>query len=262
MALLHLCGCGNPARRFTADRKASGPVLRARRAEASYARDLRKLARHIGDLVAAFPAGDPAALPQMRDALERYGQAIAPWALAVAGRMLAEVAAREAAGWAETTRAMGRALREEIRNAPTGEVLRAQLAEQVELITSLPREAAERVHRLTLKGLETSERASEVAREIMRTGEVTEARARLIARTETSRTATLLTRARAEYVGSEQFIWRTSGDSDVRPSHRRLNGRAFRWDDPPECDPGHRALPGAIFNCRCYPEPVLPEVAA
>ncbi|MFX5937705.1 phage head morphogenesis protein, partial [Acinetobacter baumannii] len=81
-------------------------------------------------------------------------------------------------------------------------VLQELLAEQVDLITSIPREAGQRVHELTLKGLEDSTRASEIAKEIMRSGEVAKSRAMLIARTEVSRTATSLTQARAQFVGS------------------------------------------------------------
>jgi uncharacterized protein with gpF-like domain len=100
--------------------------------------------------------------------------------------------------------------------------------------------------------------------------------ARLIARTETARTASVLTEVRAKSVGSEGYIWRTSLDADVRPkigtpnfaklntlamgSHRKLEGTFHRWDDPPiASENGERAHPGQIYNCRCWPEPVLPD---
>jgi SPP1 gp7 family putative phage head morphogenesis protein len=136
--------------------------------------------------------------------------------------------------------------------------MRRLLDEQVTLIKSIPLDAAKRVHRLTLEGIENSGRASEVAKEIMRSGEVAKSRATLIARTETSRTATVLTQARAEHIGSDGYVWRTSGDSDVRPSHRRMNGKFVPWNHPPTLDnlTGHA---GALPNCRCYPEPVIPE---
>ena len=54
-------------------------------------------------------------------------------------------------------------------------------------------------------------------------------------------------------------MWRTVGDNRVRETHRELNGQSFRWDEPPECDPGHHALPGGIWNCRCWAEPVIPD---
>lgn len=243
-----------------AEPSAKSAFLRARKAEVQYSRQLRKVARHIGDLVMGlFDAADPSSVGIVERALRRYATTIEGWAASVGGRMVTEVAARDRKAWMAVSREMGTAIHREIERAPTGALLRQRLADQVSLITSLPTEAAERVHKLTIEGLSNGTRASEIAAEIMKTGEVTKSRADLIARTEVSRTSTELTRARAESIGSTHFIWRTAGDSDVRPSHRALNGKSFAWNDPPECDPGHHALPGAIWNCRCYAEPVIPD---
>lgn len=50
------------------------------------------------------------------------------------------------------------------------------------------------------------------------------------------------------------YIWRTQGDSRVRPSHAANDGRIFAWDDPPGT--GH---PGEDFGCRCWAEPYIPR---
>lgn len=221
---------------------------------------MRQIAKHIDDLTRAiYQPDDPETSSTLENLLRRYSETISPWAEAVASRMIAEVDARDRETWNRASRHMGEQLRSDLRHAPTGGVIRTRLSEQVTLIKSLPIEAAQRVHELTIEGIANGTRAKEIAVEIMRSGEVSKARATLIARTEVSRTATELTRARALHVGSTHFIWRTVGDSDVRPTHRALNGKVFRWDDPPECDPGHHALPGAIWNCRCYPEPILTD---
>ncbi|TXH35293.1 MAG: phage head morphogenesis protein [Rhodospirillaceae bacterium] len=235
------------------------PFIRARKVEIQFVKQLRKIAAHVGDIARGFDLEDPMALAALQGALERYSSILDPWAEAVSARMIAEADARDVKAWNRLSTVIGRQLHREIRDAPTGNRMRQLLGEQVKLITSLPLEASERVHKLTLEGIQEGRRAAEIAKELARTGEVTESRAMLIARTEVGRTSTVLTQARAEYIGSTHFIWRTAGDSDVRPSHRRLNGKSFRWDDPPECDPGYHALPGAIFNCRCYPEPIIPE---
>jgi SPP1 gp7 family putative phage head morphogenesis protein len=234
--------------------------IRSRKAEASYARQLLKIARWVGELVGElYDPDNPATADVIGEALNGYSRNIEGWANSVATRMVTEVAARDRRAWMQASRKIGKLLRAEIDSAPTGEVMRARMAEQVKLITSLPTEAAERVHKLTQEAIVDGTRAKQIEKEIMRSGDVSASRARLIARTEVSRTSTELTRARAEHVGSTHFIWRTAGDSDVRPSHKRLNGKTFTWNDPPECDPGHRALPGEIWNCRCYAEPVIVE---
>ncbi|MDQ0437971.1 SPP1 gp7 family putative phage head morphogenesis protein [Kaistia dalseonensis] len=245
---------------LTADRAGAKSVwIRARKAETNYAKQLRKVARHVGDIVSGFDVEDLSSAPLIEEALRRYAGVISGWAEAAGSAMVAEVAARDLQAWNSISKEMGSRLRQEIANAPTGQAMRKALNEQTRLITSLPTEAADRVRQITLEGITKGTRASEIAAEIMRTGEVTQGRANTIARTEVSRTTTELTKARAEHVGSTHFIWRTAGDSDVRPTHRALNGKAFRWDDPPECDPGYHALPGAIWNCRCWPEVVVPE---
>ena len=49
---------------------------------------------------------------------------------------------------------------------------------------------------------------------------------------------------------TEQYVWETRGDSKVRVSHRRNEGKIFRWDNPPPT--GH---PGQDYNCRCLAIP-------
>lgn len=233
--------------------------VRARKAEAQYARQLRKLAKHIGDLVTGmWTPGDVGVAEQISEALHRYARVIEPWAHSVANRMLADVAARDRKAWKTVSAEMGHRLRHEIDTAPTGALMKQRLAEQVSLITSLPTDAAARVHKLTLEGITNGARASQIATEIMRSSDVSRARANLIARTEVSRTATALVEARAAHVGSKGYVWRTAHDSDVRESHRRMEGKFVAWDDPPTLD-GMRGHAGALPNCRCHPEPVIPE---
>lgn len=210
-------------------------------------------------MIRGFDPSVPGITASIAASLERYAQIIEPWATAVANRMISEVAARDRKQWMMVSAQMGRALHKEIETAPTGALLRQRLSEQVSLIKSIPEDAAKQVHELTIGAAVEGKRPDDLVDEIMRIGGVTRSRATLIARTEVARTATELTRARAEHVGSKQFIWRTMKDENVRKSHRRLEGKVFSWDDPPECDPGYHALPGGIFNCRCYPEPILTE---
>jgi len=193
--------------------------------------------------------------------LRKYADALGPWAEATARRMLEEVSQQDFKSWQRITSTIGKDLQREILTAPTGEVMKNLLAEQVGLIKSIPLSAANRVHDLTLKGIEDSTRAKQIAVEILRSNEVAASRAMLIARTEVSRTAGALTQARAQFVGSDGYIWRTSRDGDVRRDHRELNGKFFRWDDPPIADKkaGRKSHLGCIYNCRCWAEVVLPE---
>jgi SPP1 gp7 family putative phage head morphogenesis protein len=235
----------------------------AHRAEAQYARNLRTIAKHCGALAKFWNPDDPATTHWVIGALRRYAEELWPWAMATAERMLVDVARRDEAAWARVGRNAGRALRKEIAGAPTGELMRALLNEQADLITSLPRDAAARVHEWTIRGIEGSERPAAVAEKIFATGEVTRSRANIIARTEVARTASKLVEARSRWIGSDQYEWVTAGDSDVRSDHRKLGGKVFSWDDPPIAGPnGMRYHAGQGPNCRCIPSPIIPEELA
>jgi len=172
--------------------------------------------------------------------------------------MLGEVNDRDREAWRALGNNLSRGLRDLLTNAPVGQRIHELLGEQVTLIKSLPIEAGRRVHELTLKGLTDSTRAREIAQEIERSSEVTQNRALLIARTEVSRTAEVLVETRAVYVGSEGYLWRTSRDGAVRPSHRAMEGKFVRWISPPTVD-DLTAHAGCLPNCRCWTEVVLPE---
>jgi len=254
------------ARATRADkRRARRQWERVRQSGSLFRRRLTAVAKQIGQLVEGFaPDGRIADSTPLVTALNRYGEALKPWARNVSAQMIAEVDQRDQVAWVRASRALGRVMKRELNEAPTGLAQRRMLAEQVTLITSLPLDAAQRVHELTLQGLTQSTRASEIAKAILATGHVSESRARLIARTEVARTASTITQARAEYVGSTHYIWRTVGDSDVREIHRELNGRVIAWNDPPVAgEAGERAHAGAIYNCftgdtLCLPrQPVL-----
>ncbi|WP_253700075.1 phage head morphogenesis protein [Cupriavidus pauculus] len=209
-------------------------------------------------MVNGFPPGDPGVLPTIEQLLQRYAEALTPWAERTAAEMLTEVNRRDESAWMQNAADLSRALRQEIRTAPTGATMQALMAEQVTLIKSIPLDAAQRVHKLTIEGIEDSTRASEIAKAIRASGEVAKSRADLIARTEVARTASTLTEARALHVGSPGYFWRTSGDGDVRESHREMEGKFVAWNDPPTLD-GMKGHAGQFPNCRCYPEPVIPE---
>jgi SPP1 gp7 family putative phage head morphogenesis protein len=210
---------------------------------------------HATDVITAMDS------MHIRAALDKYADLIQPWARSVARYIITDIARRNEKQWFENSKEMGRALRAELQQAPTGMLLSALQADQVELITSLPKTAANRVHALTEQALIDSRRASDITKDILKTGHVTEARARLIARTEVSRAQCNLTQARAMYAGSPGYIWRTSKDGDVRDTHVAMEGVYVPWDTPPKTDksvdPYHA---GCGPNCRCWAEPVLPDL--
>ena len=233
---------------------------RARRVEAWYGIQLRKIAHQIGLLTGIYDPDDLTSTNKLVDALRHYSRIILPWARNTATRMLADVSARDQQMWNDLARQMGISIRTEIASAPTGDLMRGLLQEQVGLITSIPLDAASRVQKLAVEGLTEGSRGSTIRDMLLASGQVSKSKATLIARTESARVASTLMQARAEHIGSEGYIWRTVRDADVRPRHRKLEGKYIKWDDPPVAgESGERAHAGQIYNCRCFAEPILPS---
>lgn len=235
---------------------------RVRGAEKQYLIKLVAVARQVGLIIKGFaPNGKIENLDGLMETLARYEYVLEPWARQVAARMLAEVDQRDQNAWNATATEIGQTLRAEIRSAPTGHVMQALLAEQVEGIKSLPRDAAQRLYGLATEVVITGRRAEAIQREILETNDITVARAKMLARTAVSTASSSLVEARAMYVGSTHYEWLTSKDSDVRNDHKELHGKVFAWDDPPIVDrrTGFRSHPGCNANCRCYPRPILPS---
>ncbi len=227
---------------------------RARRPDQTFSRALVRVARIVGQIVRQFGEHSDMAVRALQD----YGRLIQPWAQSQARQMVATAAQRDAAAWRAHSEAIGTKLRQDVTTGSISQRTQELVGEGAELITSLPFQAAQRVTKLSLEAVVDGRRADEVFDEIMRTGEVTESRARLIARTEVGRAASAITQARAERIGSKGYIWRTIRDRDVRPSHRAMEGQFVAWEEPPTLD-GLTGHAGALPNCRCYAEPVIPD---
>ena len=234
---------------------------RARKVEKKYGKQLRQIASYVDSIIKGFDATDETVYPSIVTALRKYADSLDIWARNASSKIIIDVALRDEHTWLEYSKDMSVGIRREIRQTDIGVIVQQEVERQVGLITSLPLEAAQRVQDLSIRAIIEGGRADEISGLIMATGQVTKARANTIARTEVSRVTTIFTQARAEALGSDGYIWRSSEDADVRDRHRELNGKFFKWDDPPIADEksGVRAHAGCIWNCRCYPEPVIPE---
>lgn len=229
-------------------------------AEQRLAIELRKVAKIVGGIVKTYVNGDKIVdKRKLAEALEAYSDALGPWGEAITAKIMQGVADNNKRAWAQVSTAIGKELRTNLAESAIGAVARQLQREQVELIKSLPLEAGLRAQKLAQEAQMGGKRASEVAAELARTEEVTASRATLIARTEIAKANATLTTARAQFVGATHYIWRTAEDADVRDSHAAMEGKIFRFDDPPYVEGEGNHGPGEIYNCRCYAEPIIPE---
>lgn len=231
-----------------------------------YQGQLLKVVEQVAKLSQQSDTDDPiVAASEISAQLNAYSGRLQDWAREIAAKMITDASEADYQTWLKVGKNISNATRRMLSSDSVGDVFQRLQDEEVELITSLPREAAEKVHEWTKEGLARGDRYEQIAQRIRdELGPITRNRAVCIARTETARARTNFTQARARNVNSPGYYWRTVEDGRVRPMHRKLNGTFHLWTEPPACDVGRggvplHAHPGCIFNCRCWPAPVFPE---
>ncbi len=146
-----------------------------------------------------------------------------------------------------------------------GEFYRQHLQEWIEenvgLIKSIPQDTLSEMQNIVSQGFRTGKTVTSIVKDIQTTYGSKKSSARLIARDQLGKLNSQLTRQQQVDAGVNEYIWSTSGDSRVRDSHQALNGKKFRWDDPPVVTgpgkPVRRCHPGEDYQCRCVALPVF-----
>lgn len=148
------------------------------------------------------------------------------------------------------------------------EMLRETIRENATRIVSIPTKQISQVEEVMHAALQRGTRVETLRDQISERFAVSESRASTIARTETSTFNAKVAQARVEDLGVVEYEWSCSNDERVRgrpggtyedssEDHWHLNGKVFRYDDPPVVDEKHgiRANPGERPNCRCVAKP-------
>ena len=150
-------------------------------------------------------------------------------------------------------RSIGVDLNSIVQNEGLEDILTGITRENVNLISSIPDEYFKKIETIVFNGTTRGNKASSMIKQIQETYYVTNNRAKLIARDQTSKLNAALTQQRSENLGVTEYIWRTSGDDRTRETHKRNNGKVFKWSNPPK-ETGH---PGQDIQCRCVAQPII-----
>lgn len=171
---------------------------------------------------------------------------------------------REAARNNSSSRDVYQAIMEELRNPKIRIAVIEQINNNARIISTLPSDIADFCTKYIQEESLRGKRASDIAKELITLiPNKSKASIDVIARTETSKTSTAITMARAESLGLDWYIWRTSQDARVRKSHDHMEDVLVNWKNPPSPERlvGQKSVgnyhAGNIYNCRCYPEPVV-----
>lgn len=142
--------------------------------------------------------------------------------------------------------------------------------QNAQLITNMTDNELERVSGIIQRGLQEGSSLESVTENIEKSFGITRRHAKLIARDQTTKLNGSLTKLRQQELGIVEYRWQTSGDERVRKTHRVLDGKICRWDDPTVYlneDTGKwekRSKIGGTevhtsqdVNCRCQPIPII-----
>jgi len=137
------------------------------------------------------------------------------------------------------------------------DLMNAWTIENVNLIQSVDSKFFNEIEGMVSRGVRNGTRPETMSKEIRSRYGVTKNRANLIARDQMAKLNGQLTRHRQESLGITEYIWRTSQDERVRTQHSQLNGKRFKYSEPPiSCGSSH-ANPGQCYQCRCTASPVI-----
>lgn len=147
-----------------------------------------------------------------------------------------------------------------VREAATKSQQEDFIQRNVRLISNLRDEHVEDLAKVFRQAAAAGQRHEDLIGEVQERLGVGFSRAKLIARDQVAKLSGELQQNQQQAAGIEEYEWSTAGDEAVRPDHRRLNGRRFRWDSPPVVNQrtGERRNPGGDIQCRCVAKPVIP----
>lgn len=138
------------------------------------------------------------------------------------------------------------------------DALRARIAENVELIKSLPEQYSKSVQGAIMRSYSAGGDLSSVVKEIRKYHGITARRANFIARDQTNKANATEVRTRRLELGLNKAIWKHShAGKTPRPSHLAADGKEFDVAKGKYLD-GKWVQPGEEPNCRCYSRTILP----
>lgn len=154
------------------------------------------------------------------------------------------------------------------------EILSLQIANQTNLIKSIPAEFLKEIEQKITIGLSQGLTSKTIAKQIKGIEGITstfgklENRVKFIARNEVENVNATLNRIRQKEAGIDLYEWQTTGNKSVRDSHEPLDGKICSWDDPTiyadtieDAKAGNwkqrssigavELHPGMDYNCQC-----------
>jgi SPP1 gp7 family putative phage head morphogenesis protein len=150
---------------------------------------------------------------------------------------------------ASAKRSLGIDLKAVVRQEDLDDYMRAATARNTSLITSLGDDVVKRVEQTVYSNSIAGNSATTLRKALQEQFGITDRRAKLIARDQTSKFNADLNKIRQQQAGVTSYSWMTAHDERVRPLHRSLDGKTYKWGEATGAEQG--LPPGQPILCRC-----------
>lgn len=136
-------------------------------------------------------------------------------------------------------------------------LLKNWVRDNTDLITTLPNDTLDKMKQIVMDGYVNGTPTVSIMKRIQEQYGMSKRHARLIARDQLGKLSGQIAKMQQEDAGVDEYEWSDSGDGRVRSRHKALNGKRFKWSDPPEMGNGRHCHPGEDYQCRCVALPVF-----
>lgn len=152
-------------------------------------------------------------------------------------------------------RALGINVRDLVKQEDLGEFLRLASARNASLIKSLSDDTVKRVEQAVLDNLIAGNSRETLRKKLVEDFGIADSRAKLISQDQMAKLNADLNEYRHTQAGITEYDWSTSRDERVRPRHRALEGKRYRYGQPTGAEGG--LPPGKPIRCRCIAKAVV-----
>lgn len=149
-----------------------------------------------------------------------------------------------------------------LQSGEIADVWKASVAENVDLIKSVPGQYMQRIKDQVQDGITKGRGIADLLPELQNIQGMSDRRAKLIAYDQTRKAYASYNLTKLTGAGVKKFEWLHSGGAaEPRKDHIAMSGNVYRFDDPPVIDQrtGERGFPGQAINCSCRMLPVVDE---
>ena len=201
---------------------------------------LRQLARKARDAKTQYDLSD----------LANLAARLSVTAEGLVARILGLEASRHTATFKVTVvRTIGVDLSRVVLDEDLGDYLQLASSRNASLIKNLGQDAANRMQQSVVNAWINGDSAKTLSAKLTEDFGIADRRAQLIAQDQMAKLNSDMNRIRHEQAGVTEYIWRTSSDERVRPRHKALDGKTYRYGERTGAEDG--LAPGQPIRCRC-----------